>query len=360
MEHVEVAVIGGGQSGLAAAHALRTRGLRPVVLEASERAAGSWPDYYDNLTLFSPARFSALPGLDFGGDGDRYPHRDEVVDYLTRYAGRLDAEIRPGTRVEGVESVETEGGGFVVHTAGGHSIGAAGIVAATGAFANPVLPALPGQEDFAGEVLHVADYRGPAAYVGKRIVVVGGGNSAVQVGYELAEVAAVTLATRAPVRFLPQVREGKDIHHWLTSTGFDHLPPEWLVHFVGGTLVMDTGTYEEALTAGKLDRRPMFAALDSGAVVWADGGREGVDVVLLATGYRSHLGYLNKLGALDANGAPLHIGGISTTHPGLVYLGLEFQRSFSSNTLRGVARDAEYVIPPLAAYIRKAAAAVGF
>ncbi|WP_308296056.1 FAD-dependent oxidoreductase [Streptomyces yangpuensis] len=83
MEHVEVAVIGGGQSGLAAAHALVRAGLKPLVLEASHQAAGSWPHYYDSLTLFSPARFSALPGVPFGGDPDRYPRRDEVVAYLT-------------------------------------------------------------------------------------------------------------------------------------------------------------------------------------------------------------------------------------------------------------------------------------
>jgi len=79
-----VAVIGGGQSGLAAAHALIRAGLNPVVLEASGQPAGSWPRCYDGLTLFSPARYSSLPGLPFGGgDPDRYPHRDEVVTYLT-------------------------------------------------------------------------------------------------------------------------------------------------------------------------------------------------------------------------------------------------------------------------------------
>ncbi|MDX3534681.1 FAD-dependent oxidoreductase [Streptomyces sp. MB09-01] len=77
MEHVDVAVIGGGQSGPAAAYALARRGRAPVILEASDRAAGSWSRYYDSLTLFPPARFSALPGTALGGDPDRYPHRDE-------------------------------------------------------------------------------------------------------------------------------------------------------------------------------------------------------------------------------------------------------------------------------------------
>ncbi|MFH9292749.1 flavin-containing monooxygenase [Streptomyces sp. NPDC017520] len=197
MEQLDVVVIGGGQSGLTAAEALMREGLRPVVLEASDRTEGSWPQYYDSLTLFSPARFSALPGLPFGGDGDRYPHRDEVADYLRRYADRLGAEVRTRTRVVGVER---DGGGFRVTTGDGRCIGAAGIVAATGAFGNPLRPVLPGQDGFAGEVAHAAHYRGPRPYTGKRVVVVGGGNTAVQVGYELAEAARVTLASHSLIR----------------------------------------------------------------------------------------------------------------------------------------------------------------
>jgi len=117
MEHVDVAVIGAGQSGPATAQALLRDGLRPVVLEAWERAAGSWPRYYDSLTLFSPARYSALPGLPFpGADPHRYPHRDEVVAYLTAYAAHLDADIRTGRRVAAVRRGD---GGFEVELEGG-------------------------------------------------------------------------------------------------------------------------------------------------------------------------------------------------------------------------------------------------
>ena len=102
----------------------------------------------------------------------------------------------------------------------------------------------------------------------------------------------------------------------------------------------------------------MFTAFDRDHIIWPDGTREKADTVLFATGYHPHLDYLSPLGALDG-GIPRHAGGISATHPGLVYVGLEFQRSFSSNTLRGVHRDAEHVIAPLAAHVRNAPAAVG-
>jgi putative flavoprotein involved in K+ transport len=189
--------------------------------------------------------------------------------------------------------------------------------------------------------------------------VVGAGNSAVQVGYELAQVATVTLATRHPVTFHPQYRDGQDLHHWLVTSGFDLLPPEWLSHYLGDRWVVDTGKYRHALQTGQMDRRPMFTAFGSDGVVWPGGTAEKVDTAVFATGYRPHLEYLRPLGALDNEGMPRHSGGISATHPGLVYLGLEFQRSFSSNTLRGVHRDAGHVITPLAAHVRNAPAAVG-
>lgn len=352
----DVVVIGAGQSGLAAARAVRAHGISPLVLEAGSEPIGSWPRYYDSLTVFSPARYSGLPGLAFPGDPDHYPHRDAVVSYLRHYATTIDADIRTNTPVTAVEA--NANSGFLVHTAHGETIHTAGVVAATGSFGNPHLPRLLGQDQFTGSLLHVADYRNPKRHVSERIVVVGAGNSAIQVAYELAEVATVTLATRQPIKFLPQQRDGKDVHHWLVTTGFDLLPPQWLTRYVGGPLVSDAGEYQTALKTGRMIRRPMFTAFSPDGVIWADGTRETVDTVVFATGYRPNLSYLTPLGALE-DGLPLHAGGTSITHPGLVYVGLDFQRSFSSNTLRGVHRDAEHVVAALAAHIGDAPAAVG-
>lgn len=350
-----VIIVGGGQSGLGAARAALDAGLRPIVLEAGERPVGSWPHYYDSLTLFSPTQFSSLPGFPFPGDPDAYPTRDAVADYLERYAATLDVEIRTNTRVTAVEPASA---GFAVHTATGDTLTAPGLIAASGSFANPYLPELPGQHGFAGSSLHVADYRSPDRLAGQRVVVVGGGNSAVQVAYELAQVAHVTVASRNPLHFWTQQIDGRDLHHQLVGTGFDLLPPHWLAQLFSGTFVLDAGHYQHAFESGVLDRRPVFTAFDGHQVIWSDGTREHVEVVLFATGYRPSLGYLKPLGALDAHGMPLHAGGVSTTHPGLGYVGLEFQRSFSSNTLRGVHRDAAYVMQPLAAHVAGAGAAV--
>jgi len=297
-----------------------------------------------------------MPGMPFPGAPDRYPGRDEVAGYLERYAARLDVEIHTSTRVQ---TIRQDGREFTVVTDRGRALRASGIVAATGSFASPHRPSFPGEEAFTGELSHVADYRNPAPYAGRRVIVVGAGDSAAQVASELAPVAKVTLASRHPVRFIPQRLGGQDIHYWLRETGFDTLPAGWLSKITGGSVVTDSTGFQQTLADGRVDRRPMFTALDGNQVVWSDGQREPADAIILATGYRPSLDYLRELGALDADGAPIHVGGISSTHVGLVYLGLEFQRSFASNTLRGVSDDAEAVIAPLAAWIRDAPAKVG-
>jgi putative flavoprotein involved in K+ transport len=145
-------------------------------------------------------------------------------------------------------------------------------------------PGDPGRYPHRDEV--AAYLRRSHGHAGQRIIVVGAGNSAVQVGYELAQVATVTLATRHPVTFRPQCRDGQDMHYWLKTTGFDLLPPQWLRHYLGGRTVVDTGKYQHAVATGQLDRRPMFTAFGRDHVIWPDGTREKVDTVVFATGYR--------------------------------------------------------------------------
>jgi putative flavoprotein involved in K+ transport len=343
-DSTDIVIIGGGQSGLAATYAARRAGLAPVLLEANLEPVGSWPDYYESLTLFSPARYSELPGRPFGGDPDRYPTRDELTAYLRAYAAELHADIRTGQRAVSVRAIDR--GGFTVVTEAGLELTAARVVAATGGFATPHRPALPGLDGFAGEVLHAAEYRSPHEYADRRVLVVGGGNSAVQIAAELAGVGRVSIVTRSPLKFVRQRPLGRDLHWWLSRSGIDTAPlGRWLRGHT--TPVLDDGRYRAALATGNPDALPMFARLDDHQVVWSDGTREHTDAVVLATGYRPNLEYLAGTGALDANGRPLHRAGVSSSLPGLGYVGLDYQRSIASATVRGVGRDAQRVIERL-------------
>lgn len=117
------------------------------------------------------------------------------------------------------------------------------VIAASGAFGRPYRPDLPGLDSFTGTVLHAADYREPTGFTGQRIVVVGAANSAVQIGAELAEHARVSLATRHPIKFAPQLILGRDVHFWSVVSGFDHLPIGHLVRNPPPMPVNDNGRY---------------------------------------------------------------------------------------------------------------------
>ena len=256
------------------------------------------------------------------------------------YAKNLDAEIRTDHRVE---RLRRDGPRFVVEVHNSEAVTASVVIAASGAFGRPYRPDLPGLDSFTGTVLHAADYREPTGFTGQRIVVVGAANSAVQIGAELAEHARVSLATRHPIKFAPQLILGRDVHFWSVVSGFDHLPIGHLVRNPPPMPVNDNGRYCQVIDTGNPDQRRMFTAIDGSQLTWADGTREHVDTLILATGYRPELSYLDGTGALTDDGLPLQKRGLSTTVPGLGYVGLEWQRSFASATLRGVGRDARYV-----------------
>ena len=334
-------VVGAGQAGLAAGYHLNRAGLSFAILEAGEEPGGSWPGYYESLTLFSPSRYSGLPGMPFPGPPDRYPTRDEVTAYLRCYAEVFGLTVLPGERVL---RAERAGAGFRVLTAAGGEHRARTLIAATGSFSKPHRPRFPGQEAFRGRVLHSAEYRNPAPFRGKRVVVVGAGDSAMHIAHELAGVAETTLATRTPIRFIPQVVLGWDLHFWLSVSGLDRLPLGRLFDVSEPGGVVDDGTYAAAVRAGRPDRRPVFCCFREAGVVWDDGREEAVDAVLLATGYRPNLDYLRPLGVLREDGRPYQRAGIARSVPGLYFVGLPFQTSFASATLRGVGPDAALVV----------------
>ncbi|MCD9085203.1 NAD(P)/FAD-dependent oxidoreductase [Stenotrophomonas sp. SY1] len=344
----DVVVVGAGQAGLAMSYHLKGSGIPHIVVEKQEAPGGSWPSYYDSLTLFSPARHSSLPGYPFPGGGKRYPRRDDVVQYLRDYARKFGLPIQVRSEVERIEFGTDR---HLVCLRNGPPISAGAIVVASGGFNAPYVPDVAGTAKFCGEILHSASYRNTEPFHGKRVVVVGAANSAVQIAYELSAVADVTLATRERIRFAPQRILGLDFHDWLKWSRLER--SSWLSD--QSTPVLDDGRYRAAIRTGALRRRQMFKEISKDSVIWPDGECQRVDSIIYATGYRFNAPFLEGTPALDDNGHIHQHHGASSSVAGLFYLGIPLQRNFASATLRGVGNDASAILPVIQQHIQQMA-----
>ncbi|MHA6481010.1 flavin-containing monooxygenase [Paenibacillus sp. strain BS8-2] len=342
-------VIGGGQAGLVAGYHLKRKGLSFLILESEPKALGSWPKYYDSLKLFSPARFSSLPGLKFRST--TYPKRDEVIDYLKQYQQHFHLPVQTN---ENIISVMRENGIFTLYSTIGSTFRTKTIINATGNFHRPYTPEISGHESFLGNCLHSSEYRNPDSFKNQRIIVVGRGNSAVQIAVELSEVSTVSLAVLKPVQFTKQKVGGVDVHFWLRMIGLDTFP-FWRfgLNAPNPSAVMDLDQYKMKLDAGNPAQKKMFTSFYSDGVIWPDGAREKIDSIIFATGYKPNMPHFQALGATHAGGDAIHQAGVSEVVPGLFFVGLYGQRSFASATMRGVGPDAKYVVNKLVKYLKK-------
>lgn len=344
-EHVDVAVVGGGQAGLATAYHLRRAGLVPgrevVVLDAETWPGGAWQHMWEGLRLFSPSGYSSLPGWmmpRWDDEAGGLPTRDHVVDYLTRYEERYALDVRRSHRVSAV----TRGGdGDRLRVRAGRlELDARHVVSTTGTWSQPFWPTYPGARDFRGRQLHASQYRRPEDLAGQRVVVVGGGNSGAQVLAELAEVADTTWVTSRPPRFLPDDVDGRALFAAATARvaalreGREHRG----VGGLGDIVVVDG--VRRARDRGHLRARPIFARLTATGVAWPDGSQVEADAIVWCTGFRPALRHLRTLGLHDRRGHVALEGTRVTAEPRLHLVGYGDWTGAASATLLGVGRSA--------------------
>ncbi len=210
VDALDVVVIGGGQAALSVAYFLRRTSLSYVLLDAEDAPGGAWRHGWSSLRLFSPAQASSLSGWPMPPVSDGFPTRDHVIDYPARYEGRYQI---PVVRPVWVNAVERGRGRLLVRSVR-QSWPARAVVSATGTWRAPFLLAYPGREAFAGTQLHSADYVGPESFAGRRVLVVGGGNSEAQVLAELSTVPETVWVSERPPRFLPDGVDGGVLFRW--------------------------------------------------------------------------------------------------------------------------------------------------
>lgn len=349
-------MIGGGQAGLAAGFHLRRAGLSYVILDAQERPGGAWLRGWDSLRLFSPAQWSSLPGWLFPGAPGRYPTREEVISYLEQYERRYELAVRRPVKASAVRragdalSVETNGGTWATRA----------VISATGSWQKPYVPDYPGRERFAGVQLHSAHYRSPDEFKGRRVLVVGGGNSGAQIFAELSLVADATWVTLEEPRFLPDDVDGRVLfdraseRYRALKEGASAPGPGGLL----GSIVM-VEPVREARDRGALVSTRPFNRFTSTGVVWEGDAEEAVDAVIWCTGFKPALDHLKPLGVLSEGGRVEVVGTRSVGEPRLWLLGYGDWTGFASATLIGVGRSARSAAAEIAEVLKGDAQAAG-
>lgn len=294
MDVLDSVVIGAGQAGLSTSYHLQRRGIEHVVLDADGAPGGAWQHRWDSLSMHDVHGIAALP--------DAEPPREQegrANDVVPAYFADYErSHALPVLRPVRVDAVVDAADGLLEAQAGERSWLTRTVVNATGTWSQPFVPSYPGAATFRGRQLHTHDYPGPAVFGGRRVVVVGGGASAVQLLGEIAPVAAATLwvTRREPVwrtdDFTPEV--GRQAVALVEERVRRGLPPASVVSVTGLALREQE---REAERLGAYTRHPMFVAIEPDGVRMPDGELWPADVILWATGFRPAIGHL----------APLHL-----------------------------------------------------
>lgn len=340
---VPVVVVGGGQAGLATGYHLRRAGLRAlddfVILDDSVTPGGAWSHVWESLQLFSPSDQSSLPGWPMPACKEGFPPAEHVRRYLSAYEERYGLAVRRPVRVAGVTRDERDDR-LLVHT-DEVVLRAQAVISATGTWQRPFWPVRPGADRFTGEQLHASHYRRPDGFAGRRVVVVGGGNSAAQILAEVSTVTETLWVTRKPPRFMPDELDGRALFTLAARRAKAAAVGDGSQPSIASLddIVM-VPCVKDARERGVLKAEPMFTSFTDGGVAWADGSTEPADVVIWCTGFRPALDHLRPLRVRNRAGTVDTVGTRSVLEPRLHLVGHGDWTGPASATLVGVGRTA--------------------
>jgi putative flavoprotein involved in K+ transport len=351
-ERIGTLVIGGGQAGLAVGYHLQRRRLPFVILDQHHRIGDAWRNRWDSLRLFTPARYSGLPGLRCPGPPSAYPTKDQIADYLEAYARHFELPVRTDVRVDRLSARDHR---FEARC-GEQVLTADHVVVATGAYHHPRIPPFAAglREDIVQ--LHSSGYRNRSQLREGGVLVVGAGNSGAEIAIELAGHHRTWLS-------------GPDTGQEPTRAGSlpDRLftPVMWMM---ATRLTIDTSIGRKlrdrfldpprGIPLGRVRRRQIVAAgiervgritgVEDGYPRLDDGRVLEVSNVIWCTGYAPDFTWIEPPLA-TRHGYPIQNRGVVDAMPGLYFVGLLFLYSISSALVGGVGRDAEHIVNHIAA-----------
>ncbi len=355
IEHIETAIIGAGQAGLATAYHLQRRGRPCLILDGNARVGDNWRAQWDSLRLYSPAGYDGLPGMPFPSPRWSYPTKDQVADYLAAYAERFELPVRTLARVDRLAAVD----GKYVLQLGADRIISDNVVVATGTFGRtPNIPDFALDLDPSIRQLHSSEYRRPAQLKPGRVLVVGAAHSGTDIAYEVAATHPTVLVGRDPGQ-VPVRLDRRTMRLVFPAIAF------LATHVLTRRTPMGRKALEKVRFHGipnirvkrsDLRDRGVERVLDrvngvqSGRPVLADGRLLDAVNVVWCTGFRQVFDWID-LPISGADGWPREMRGVVSDAPGLFFCGLAFQYAFNSTLLSGVGRDAAYVAEQIKARV---------
>lgn len=337
-------VVGGGQAGLATGFHLARRNINFVILDSQHRIGEAWRKRWNSLRLFTPARIDALPGMSFPAVPGALPTKDEMADYLERYAKHHNLPIRLGSHVD---ELRREGDHYVLRV-GDRRLEAAQVVVATGATSVPKVPEFASGLDRDIVQLHSMEYRDSSQLQEGEVLVAGAGNSGAEIAMDAAQKHRVWLAgrptgTRSPIVFSRPM-------WWL---GQRMLTVDRPAGRKAAAEALSKGTpllriREKDLAAAKITRVPRVVGVQGGKPRLEGGRVLDVKNVVWCTGFKNDFSWI-KVPAAAGGQTPAHERGVVQSQPGLYFVGLPFQFAISSSLVAGVDRDADYIAVRIAA-----------
>jgi hypothetical protein len=342
-----VGIIGAGPAGLSAAVALKTKDIPFEIVDAGDGVGGIWDIDRAQTPMYEAAHFissrtqSGFPGFPMPDDYPDYPRHDQILRYIRAYADHHGITDRVHTRTSVVGASPEADGGWQVRLSSGETRHWAGLIAATGTTWHPNWPKVPGTFD--GEQAHAFTFRSSEIFRGKRVLIVGGGNSGADIACEAARLSAkACISLRRGYHFVPKyifgqpadvfAHTGPKLPSWLEEKVFGFLIDKVLVGdlrrfglprpdhpILRSHPIMNTQILHY-LGHGGLEYRPDVAELCGSTVRFVDGREDTFDLIVWATGYQRRFPFLDDEGG--EHKLDLYLELFHRSRPTLSFMGL--------------------------------------
>lgn len=338
---IDLIIIGAGQAGLTMGYYLKQEGYNFLLLEAGKQVGDSWRNRYDSLQLFTPRSYSSMPGMALIGEKNEFPYKDEIATYLEEYARHFQLPVQLQTEVL---KIKKEKEIFELHTPT-EVLQTKKVIIASGGFQQPFIPSVSANLSSHIFQIHSSQYKSSPQIPQGKVLVVGGGNSGMQIAVELAKTHEVTVSISHPLTFLPLQLFGKSIFNLLEKMGLLYAEintkrGRWfqkrkdpIFGFEGKKLIRN----------GAIKLQEKVVSASGNNIMFQNGDIYSAESVIWSTGFVQNYNWIEIEQAVNEKGFPNHIKGISPVK-GLYYIGLPWQSQRGSALICGVGKDAAYVL----------------